>query len=70
MKEFINRLSWYFTFDCWIYLFKTDKDSGDYTGRIRRAFCRFRGHPYGVVWYTTSGDEPEMICKNCGDYLG
>lgn len=33
-------------------------------------FCRWQGHPDGVVWYNTNGLEPDMTCKNCGDDLG
>ena len=32
-------------------------------------WCRMRGHPAGVIWYS-SGWEPNMHCKNCGDDLG
>ena len=32
-------------------------------------WCRFRGHPAGVVWFT-QGYEPDMHCKNCGDDIG
>lgn len=50
----------------WSYLLEpVDYDQS----RIRTIICRAKGHPYGVVWYTT-GDEPDMTCKNCGDDLG
>lgn len=32
-------------------------------------YCRWCGHPGGVYWYS-SGHEPDMHCKNCGDNLG
>lgn len=50
-------ISWY------QYLF-TDLDG------FRNLWCRIRGHPYGVVWYTLCGLEPDMSCKNCGEDLG
>ena len=37
---------------------------------IRKLICRWRCHPYGVVWYNLNGLEPDMHCKNCGDDLG
>lgn len=33
-------------------------------------YCRFRGHPRGVIWYRVNGMEPDMTCKGCGDDLG
>jgi len=33
-------------------------------------WCRVKGHPYGVVWYNLSGDEPDMSCNGCGEDLG
>jgi hypothetical protein len=32
--------------------------------------CRLRGHPRGVVWYNVGGSEPDMRCRDCGEYLG
>jgi len=32
--------------------------------------CRYKGHPYGVVYYNATGLEPDYHCKNCGDDLG
>jgi len=33
-------------------------------------WCRWRGHPSGVVWFTdTEATEPDMSCRNCGDEL-
>ena len=37
---------------------------------ISRAWCRWRGHPAGVWFYTMSGSEPDMRCKGCGENLG
>lgn len=37
---------------------------------FRTIICRWRGHPYGVVWFTSTEYEPDMTCKNCGDNLG
>jgi hypothetical protein len=36
----------------------------------RVVWCRFRGHPYGVIWYNPNGMEPDMTCTNCYDDLG
>jgi len=35
---------------------------------IEKLWCRFRGHPNGVIWYS-NGFEPDMRCKDCGDEL-
>lgn len=35
----------------------------------RVIWCRMRGHPAGVYWYT-SGMEPDMRCKGCLDDIG
>jgi hypothetical protein len=40
------------------------------TPRLVAIYCRLRNHPYGVVWYSPMGLEPDMSCKNCGDNLG
>ncbi len=32
--------------------------------------CRIKGHPCGVVYYNSTGLEPDMHCKNCGEDLG
>ena len=44
------------------------------TGRkyswLRTILCRLHGHPAGVIWYNTCGQEPDMSCKGCGDDLG
>lgn len=36
--------------------------------QIQVIFCRIKGHPNGVIWYS-SGYEPDMSCKDCGDQL-
>lgn len=33
-------------------------------------WCRVRGHPYPVVWYTVYRLEPDMRCTNCDEDLG
>jgi hypothetical protein len=45
------------------YLFK------DCTG-IRNFICRINGHSCGVIWYNSTGLEPDMHCKNCYEDLG
>ena len=37
---------------------------------LKAFFCRASGHKCGVVWYNTTGMEPDMTCKGCGDDLG
>lgn len=54
--------------DWWKYLLSEPSSCED--SRWRAFWCRARGHPYGVVWYTLYGYEPDMHCKNCGDDLG
>lgn len=65
----------YASYWCWLvtrwfdlewYRFLFSKNFG-----VRNIVCRFRGHPHGVVWYS-SGEalEPDMTCKNCGEDLG
>lgn len=36
---------------------------------LARCLCRARNHPAGVVWYS-SGYEPDMTCRECGEDLG
>lgn len=36
----------------------------------RNWWCRVRGHPYDVRWYTLTKMEPDMRCENCGEDLG
>ncbi len=65
---------YWFTRDWWKYLFApVPANRYGFFGRLRdhwtSFWCRLRGHPYGVVWYS-SGYEPDMHCKNCGDDLG
>jgi len=60
----------WFTKCWWKYLLeKPDWRSKKYTSWWIRFWCRVNGHPYGVWWYS-SGSEPDMRCKNCGDELG
>ena len=54
-----NRI--WFTADWWQYLFQKP-------WTWRATFCRMRGHPAGVLWYS-GGNEPDMRCKNCADNL-
>ena len=36
----------------------------------RNWWCRVRGHPYPVHWYTLYKLEPDMRCRNCDEDLG
>jgi len=33
-------------------------------------FCRWRGHPNGIVFVNVWGVEPDTRCMDCGDDLG
>jgi len=50
------------------YLFSNLKYAENFNHKIKIIFCRLRGHPNGVVWYS-NGMEPDMSCKDCGDEL-
>ena len=54
----------WFTRGWWKYLLEGKPD-------WTRFWCRVRGHPKGIVYYTW-GDaaEPDYHCKTCGEYLG
>lgn len=39
------------------------------TGRVN-FWCRVRGHPYPVRWFTLTKSEPDMRCRNCSEDLG
>ena len=49
----------------WSYLLKDCKGPAHF-------LCRMRGHPCGVVWFTSDPNacEPDMHCKDCGEDLG
>lgn len=52
----------WFTKSWYAYIFEKPWD-------IRKIICRARGHA-GVVFYNSSGYEPDMTCKFCDDDLG
>jgi hypothetical protein len=60
-------MSPWFTRDWWRYLL-APREWG-HVSWPRTILCRLRGHPAGVYWYS-SGFEPDMHCKECGDDLG
>jgi hypothetical protein len=60
-------LGW-FTIGWWKYLFGKPKDK-TYTNWFNRIWCRATGHR-DVWYYNPNGFEPDMTCKNCGDYCG
>ena len=33
-------------------------------------WCRYKGHPNGIVFYNAGGEEPDTSCKDCGDEIG
>jgi len=51
----------------WYYLFQRKRRDESWHTVI---WCRFRGHPYPVVWFNPDAHEPDMHCTNCGDDLG
>jgi len=51
----------WFCLEWYEYLFKSES--------LLNLWCRLRGHPEGVVYYS-SGFEPDMRCKTCGEDLG
>lgn len=66
-KRWAEKLYLYwFTLNWWKYLL--GKKCSDYSW-WKVIKCRATGHKCGVVWYS-SGFEPDMTCKGCGDDLG
>jgi len=65
---------WWLTIEGQKFLWVTergDDPDDDYRfWRLRRAWCRFRGHPAGPVYYNPNGYEPDWTCRECGDNLG
>jgi hypothetical protein len=53
----------------WAYLFEKSRRP-DWCSWPVRLWCRYWGHPVGVVWYNAGGLEPDMRCTRCGDDLG
>lgn len=37
---------------------------------IARFWCRWRGHPCGMIWQNTGSLEPNTHCKDCGEDIG
>lgn len=66
-------MPYWFTLDWWQYIFAPIRHRQklcDPWWWIRIPVCRWKGHPYGVVWYNPNGYEPDMHCLNCYDDLG
>ena len=62
------KLTRWFTKGWWQYLLEPKCKDVSWLTAI---WCRVRGHPAGVVWFTLSDRlEPDMSCKDCGDDLG
>lgn len=47
----------------WKYLFEKPFN-------LRKLLCRIQKHKCGPIWFNPGALEPNMYCKNCGDYLG
>ena len=58
----------WFSLDWWKYLLEP-KSSNDVSW-FAVFNCRRKGHPCGVVYFNSTGLEPDMRCKDCGDDLG
>ena len=58
---------WLFTKDCWSYLL--EKRSDNEVPWLKVIWCRWNGHPAGIVYYNPSGLEPDYTCRCCGDDL-
>jgi hypothetical protein len=54
---------YWFTKDWWTYLLEKPIS-------FRKFFYRINGHKAGPVWYCSQGNEPDMHCSNCRDYIG
>ena len=52
------------------YVLDDSKASSDYGNYLSRCFCRLRGHPCGVWWFSSHSMEPDMTCCGCGEDLG
>lgn len=52
------------------YLF-AKPNNNNFCNWLTRIICRIKGHPAGVVWYTSDPNsiEPNMKCKTCNDDL-
>lgn len=50
------------------YLFR-EADDPEYCSCLERLLCRLQGHPEGPIWQNSSGLEPDMRCRKCGDLL-
>lgn len=78
MNEIVDKYwwsKWYSNlFSKWWYCYVFEKPRygwREYTLRenLSTIYCRMRGHPCGPVYYNSTGYEPDMSCKNCGDEL-
>ena len=56
----IERLKYALDFSCYCCKWST------FWQKVKIFICRLRGHPNGPTWYS-SGFEPDMRCKDCGD---
>lgn len=58
---------WMRVHELWVeYMFPPKDSDSTWSNTL---WCRWCAHPGGVYWYS-SGNDPDMHCKNCGDYLG
>lgn len=37
---------------------------------LKKFLCRISEHKSGPWYYNSTGSEPDMTCRNCGDNLG
>ena len=69
----------WFTLGWWQYLLGKSPKGSHGTGYISkwriidwacRVVCRAEGHPCGPYYYNFGDVEPDMRCRDCGDYIG
>jgi hypothetical protein len=62
-------VSKWFTLAWWRYVLDDSRSDHGYGNWLERAYCRVTGHRCGVIW-NSSGLEPDMRCRCCGEDLG
>jgi hypothetical protein len=58
--------------DWWAYLFAPMRGwryDDEWFWRLKVVWCRMRGHPSGMRWYSNEL-EPDTHCIDCGDDIG
>lgn len=63
LKNIYHHIIKWFYLDWYKYVFEKPYNK-------TKVWCRLRGHPYNIIWYNSSGIEPDTRCSNCLDDLG